>query len=114
MASLVIAKHDNASLKDATHKTVTAAAQVSSPVHVLVAGENCEGVAEAAAKIAGVEKVFQDAGGRPHWAKRHTLTSADVLRLYPDAPKFGAVRKRVDPAGKFLNAHLSQLFEFSL
>jgi electron transfer flavoprotein alpha subunit len=58
MASLVIAEHDNAALKDATHKTVTAAAQVSSPVHVLVAGENCAAVAEAAAKIAGVEKVL--------------------------------------------------------
>jgi len=64
--------------------------------------------------FAGVEKVFQAAGGRPHWAKRHTLTSDDVLRLYPEAPKFGAVRKRVDPAGKFLNAHLAQLFAFSL
>jgi FAD-linked oxidoreductase len=64
--------------------------------------------------FAGVEKVFQDAGGRPHWAKRHTLASDDVLRLYPDAPKWGAVRKRVDPAGKFLNAHLAELFAFSL
>ena len=58
MTSLVIAEHDNASLKDATQKTVTAAAAVSSPVHVLVAGENCAVVAEAAAKIAGVEKVL--------------------------------------------------------
>ena len=58
MASLVIAEHDNAALKDATHKTVTAAAAVSSPVHVLVAGENCAAVADAAAKIAGVEKVL--------------------------------------------------------
>jgi electron transfer flavoprotein alpha subunit len=58
MTSLVIAEHDNASLKDATHKAVTAAAQVSAPVHVLVAGENCAAVAEAAAKIAGVEKVL--------------------------------------------------------
>jgi len=58
MASLVLAEHDNATLKDATHKTVTAAAQVSAPVHVLVAGENCAGVAQAAAKIAGVEKVL--------------------------------------------------------
>jgi electron transfer flavoprotein alpha subunit len=58
MTSLVIAEHDNVSLKDATHKAVTAAAQVSSPVHVLVAGENCAAVAEAAAKIAGVEKVL--------------------------------------------------------
>jgi electron transfer flavoprotein alpha subunit len=58
MASLVIAEHDNEVLKDATHKTVTAAAQVSSPVHVLVAGENCAAVADATAKIAGVEKVL--------------------------------------------------------
>ena len=58
MASLVIAEHDNAALKDATHKTVTAAAAISSPVHILVAGENCATVAEAAAKIAGVEKVL--------------------------------------------------------
>jgi len=58
MASLVIAEHDNVSLKDATHKTVTAAAQISSPVHILVAGENCGAVAQAAAKIAGVEKVL--------------------------------------------------------
>ena len=58
MASLVIAEHDNAVLKDATHKTVTAAAPISTPVHVLVAGENCAAVAETAAKIAGVEKVL--------------------------------------------------------
>jgi electron transfer flavoprotein alpha subunit len=58
MASLVIAEHDNLSLKDATHKTVTAAAAVSMPVHVLVAGENCAAVADAAAKIAGVEKIL--------------------------------------------------------
>src|SRR5437868_6321185 len=63
MASLVLAEHDNAVLKDATHKTVTAAAAVSAPVHVLVAGENCGAVAQSAAKIAGVEKVLlADAG----------------------------------------------------
>src|SRR5690349_11485276 len=58
MASLVIAEHDNAHVKDATHKTVTAAASVSTPVHVLVAGENCAAVADQAAKIAGVEKIL--------------------------------------------------------
>jgi electron transfer flavoprotein alpha subunit len=58
MASLVIAEHDNAALKDATAKTVTAAAQVSTPVHVLVAGQNCAAVADAAAKLAGVETVL--------------------------------------------------------
>ncbi len=58
MASLVIAEHDNTNLKEATAKTVTAAAQVSTPVHVLVAGSNASAVAEAAAKLAGVEKVI--------------------------------------------------------
>jgi electron transfer flavoprotein alpha subunit len=58
MTALVIAEHDNAALKDATHKTVTAAAQISTPVHVLVAGENAKAVADAAARIAGVEKVL--------------------------------------------------------
>jgi electron transfer flavoprotein alpha subunit len=58
MTALVIAEHDNKSLNDATAKTVTAALAVSTPVHVLVAGENCAAVAEAAAKIAGVEKVL--------------------------------------------------------
>jgi len=58
MASLVLAEHDNTHLSDATAKTVTAAAAVSMPVHILVAGANCGAVAEAAAKLAGVEKVL--------------------------------------------------------
>jgi electron transfer flavoprotein alpha subunit len=53
-----MAEHDNKALKDATAKTVTAAAQVSTPVHILDAGADCGAVAEAAAKIAGVEKVL--------------------------------------------------------
>jgi electron transfer flavoprotein alpha subunit len=58
MTALVIAEHDNRTLNEATAKTVTAAAHVSSPVHVLVAGQDCAAVADAAAKIAGVEKVL--------------------------------------------------------
>jgi electron transfer flavoprotein alpha subunit len=58
MASLVIAEHDNAVLKDATAKTVSAAAQLGAPVHVLVAGYQCGPVAEAAARLAGVEKIL--------------------------------------------------------
>jgi electron transfer flavoprotein alpha subunit len=58
MAVLVIADHDNASLKDSTHKTVTAALALSSDVDVLVAGKDAKAVADAAAKIAGVRKVL--------------------------------------------------------
>jgi len=64
--------------------------------------------------FAAVEAVFAEGGGRPHWAKRHTLTSKDVVRLYPAAERWGAIRKQVDPTGKFLNAHLRDLFAFSL
>lgn len=60
--------------------------------------------------FADAEKIFRAHDGRPHWAKRHTLTTADVHKLYPDAAKFCAVRDRVDPTAKFANAHLTQLF----
>ena len=56
MKTLVLVEHDNASVKDATLSTVTAAAKLGE-VHLLVAGKGCAGVAEAAAKIAGVGKV---------------------------------------------------------
>ena len=58
MAVLVIADHDNASLKDSTNKTVTAALALSGDVDVLVAGKDAKPAAEAAAKIAGVRKVL--------------------------------------------------------
>ncbi|MEO7027130.1 MAG: D-arabinono-1,4-lactone oxidase [Caulobacteraceae bacterium] len=64
--------------------------------------------------FAAVEAVFRAAGGRPHWAKRHTLTAEDVTRLYPMAEHWGEVRKQVDPKGKFLNNHLRGLFDFSM
>ena len=58
MAVLVIADHDNASLKDSTEKTVTAAKALSADVDVLVAGQGVDAVAAEAAKIAGVRKVL--------------------------------------------------------
>ena len=58
MAVLVIAEHDNASLKDATHKTVTAAAKMGSDVDVLIAGKGVKSVVAAAAKIDGVRAVI--------------------------------------------------------
>ncbi|WP_375576472.1 electron transfer flavoprotein subunit alpha/FixB family protein [Paracidovorax oryzae] len=58
MTSLVIAEHDNASIKPATLNTVTAAAACGGDVHVLVAGQGAEAAAQAAAQIAGVSKVI--------------------------------------------------------
>jgi FAD-linked oxidoreductase len=63
--------------------------------------------------FADIEAVFQAGEGRPHWAKRHTLTAADVHRLYPRTPDYLAVREAVDPGQKFANAHLTSLFSLS-
>jgi electron transfer flavoprotein alpha subunit len=66
MTSLVIAEHDNATLKPATLNAVTAAAQIGDEVHLLVAGSACAAVAEDAAQIAGVGKVLL--ADAPHYA----------------------------------------------
>ncbi len=58
MTVLLIAEHDNAHLKDATYKALTAAAQMGGEVHVLVAGNKADGAAAQAAKLSGVKKVI--------------------------------------------------------
>jgi electron transfer flavoprotein alpha subunit len=82
MTALVIAEHDNASIKGATLNTVTAAAQCGGEVHVLVAGHNAGAAAKAASQIAGVAKVIHADG--EHLA--HGLAenvAAQVLALAP-------------------------------
>ncbi|MDH5737781.1 MAG: electron transfer flavoprotein subunit alpha/FixB family protein, partial [Gammaproteobacteria bacterium] len=58
MSNLVIADHDNASIKPATLVTIAAAQAIGGDIHVLVAGGDCSAAAEAAAKISGVAKVL--------------------------------------------------------
>jgi electron transfer flavoprotein alpha subunit len=58
MTTLILAEHDNKSLKDATNKALTAVKAIGGDVHVLVAGHNCRSAAEAAAKLEGVAKVL--------------------------------------------------------
>ena len=58
MAVLVIADHDNTTVRDTTNKTVTAAAKLSGDIDILVAGKNAKAAADAAARIAGVRKVL--------------------------------------------------------
>jgi electron transfer flavoprotein alpha subunit len=64
MTVLVIAEHDHVALKSATFNTVTAAAACGGDVHVLVAGHNAGGAAEAAAQVAGVAKVLHADGAQ--------------------------------------------------
>ena len=96
MPSLVIAEHDNVHLKDATHKTVTAAAAVSTPVHVLVAGENCAAVADRCAKIAGVEKVLL--ADAPAYARQ--LAEPMEALLLSLADKYDAILAPATTTGK--------------
>jgi electron transfer flavoprotein alpha subunit len=58
MTTLLLAEHDNKVLKDATNKALTAAKAMGGDVHVLVAGQGCKAVADAAAKLDGVQKVL--------------------------------------------------------
>src|SRR6185437_6577981 len=58
MATLLIAEHNNASVKDSTNKALTAATALGGEVDVLVAGQNAKAAADAAAKLAGVKKVL--------------------------------------------------------
>ncbi len=58
MTNLVIAEHDNASIKAATLNTIAAAQKIGGDIHVLVAGHNAQAAADAAAKIAGVSKLL--------------------------------------------------------
>ena len=58
MNILIIAEHDNTSVKTATYNAVTAAARIAGEIHVLVAGSGCSALADQAAKITGVSKVL--------------------------------------------------------
>ncbi len=80
MTALVIAEHDNNSIKGATLNTVTAAAQCGGDVHVLIAGSNAAAAAAAAAQIAGVSKVIHaDDAGLAHGLAENV--TAQVLAI---------------------------------
>ena len=83
MTSLVIAEHDNASIKAATLNTVTAAAACGGDVHVLVAGHNAAEAAKAAAQIAGVAKVLHADGEQLAHGLAENL-AAQVLAIAKD------------------------------
>jgi electron transfer flavoprotein alpha subunit len=77
MAILLFAEHDNASLKDGTHKALTAAIEMGGDVHVLVAGSGCGAVATEAAALVGVTKVL--VADAPAFAQRLAEPTADLI-----------------------------------
>lgn len=84
MSILVIAEHDNASLKGATLNVVTAAKAIGGDIEVLIAGSNCGGAAEAAAKVEGVAKVLvaDNAAYEHQLAENVALLIAEIGKNY--------------------------------
>jgi FAD/FMN-containing dehydrogenase len=62
------------------------------------------------AYLRDVDAILRRYGSRPHWGKLHFLDTDDVTDLYPRAAEFRALRRRLDPEGRFLNDHLRMLF----
>jgi electron transfer flavoprotein alpha subunit len=96
MAALVIAEHDNQSIKGATLNTVTAALACGGDVHVLVAGHNAGSAAQAAAQIAGVAKVLHAEG--EHFA--HGLAENVAAQVLALASAYGHILFPATASGK--------------
>ncbi|NBC33483.1 MAG: electron transfer flavoprotein subunit alpha/FixB family protein [Alphaproteobacteria bacterium] len=107
MSVLVIAEHDNSSLRASTLCTVTAAAQLGDDIHVLVAGSDCQAVAEEAAKVAGVTTVFHcDAP-----ALLHPLAENLAPLVVELAPKYSHVLAPASTFGKNLMPRAAALLD---
>jgi electron transfer flavoprotein alpha subunit len=96
MTILVIAEHDNATLKGATFNTVTAALQCGAEVHVLVAGANAGAAATAAAQIPGVGKVLH--ADADHLA--HGLAENMTAQIVALAPGYSHILFAATASGK--------------
>ncbi|TMU69636.1 electron transfer flavoprotein subunit alpha/FixB family protein, partial [Hydrogenophaga intermedia] len=107
MTALVIAEHDNATIKGATLNTVTAALACGGDVHVLVAGHNAGEAAKAAAQIAGVAKVIHaDAEGLNHGLAENV--AAQVVEL---APAYSHLLFPATAAGKNVAPRVAALLD---
>src|SRR5580692_9953434 len=107
MTTLLIAEHDNRTLKDATNKALTAAGALGAPVHVLVAGEDARGVAEAAAKLDGVEKVLLAEAP----ALAHLLAEPLAALVVMLAPSYDAIVAPATTTGKNFMPRVAALLD---
>ncbi len=107
MTCLVLADHDNATLRDATARAVGAAQKLDNDVHVLVAGAGCRPAAEAAARLAGVRKVLiADAPALDH------LLAAPVAALVVSlAPAYGALLAPSTSVGRDVMPRVAALLD---
>ncbi|MFQ5561976.1 MAG: electron transfer flavoprotein subunit alpha/FixB family protein [Parvularculaceae bacterium] len=107
MASLVIADHHNEALSDATAKTVAAAQAIGGDIDILVAGHNCASVAEEAARIGGVRKVFH--ADAPHL--EHRLAENLAALIVPLAKNYDVILKSASTTGKNVMPRVAALLD---
>jgi len=107
LTTLLIAEHDNKSLKDSTNKALTAAAALGGDVHVLVAGKDCKAVADAAAKLKGVAKVLI-ADGAPY---EHMLAEPVAALIVALAPSYDALVAAATTGGKNIMPRVAALLD---
>ncbi|MEA2923701.1 MAG: electron transfer flavoprotein alpha subunit [Alphaproteobacteria bacterium] len=107
MTTLLLAEHDNKTLKDATHKALTAAKALGADVHVLVAGKGCRPVAEAAAKLDGVNKVLLADGA----AYEHMLAEPVGALVHSLAPGYDAIVAPATTTGKNVMPRIAALLD---
>ena len=107
MPTLLLAEHDNASLKDATAKALTAAKALGTDVHILVAGHNCKAVAEAVAKLDGVKKVLiADAA-----AFEHMLAEPTAALIVSLAGPYETIMAAATTTGKNIMPRVAALLD---
>jgi electron transfer flavoprotein alpha subunit len=107
MTTLLLAEHDNKTLKDATNKALTAANALGADVHVLVAGKGCRPVAEAAAKLEGVNKVLLADGA----AYEHMLAEPVAALVHSLAPGYDAIVAPATTTGKNVMPRIAALLD---
>jgi len=107
MATLLLAEHDNKSLKDATNKALTAATALGAEVHVLVAGAGAKSVADAAAKLDGVAKVLL-ADAAPY---EHALAEPLAALIVSLAPNYDAIVAPATTTGKNVMPRVAALLD---
>ena len=107
MTTLLVAEHDNKTLKDATNKALTAAKALGDDVHVLVAGKNARAVAEAAARLDGVKKVLLADGA----TYEHMLAEPVAALVVALAPGYDAIVAPATTTGKNFMPRVAALLD---
>ena len=107
MPTLLLAEHDNAALKDATAKALTAARALGTDVDILVAGHNCKAAAEAAAKLDGVRKVLL--ADAPAYA--HLLAEPTAALIVALAGPYETIMAPATTSGKNIMPRVAALLD---